>query len=89
MQDNVIPLSRVEKISTLIDALRDYAFKSARACCERQLTEEYQAPSLSTWNAFMWFDLVPDWEIVAYLVSGTDRTKVLVKSLQSCLQWYE
>jgi|SRR5208337_372388 len=78
----------VEKISKLIDALRDYAVKSARVYLEEHLKDAYHAPCLASWDAFMWFELVQDWELVDFLISGTDRAKLLMKSLQSCLQWY-
>ncbi len=34
------------------------------------------------------FELAQDWEIVDFLTAGTDKAKLLVRSLQSCLQWY-
>lgn len=88
MQNNGIPLPEVEKISKLIDALRDYAVKSARANREEHLKDTYQSPCLASWDAFMWFELVQDWELVDFLTSGTDKAALLVRSLQSCLQWY-
>ena len=88
MQNSDIPLPGVEKISKMIDAVRDYAVKSARAYCEEQMTDTYRAPSLTSWDACMWFELVQDWELSDFLISGTDKAKLLVKSLQSCLQWY-
>ena len=83
-----MPLPEVREISKIIDAIRDYAVTSARACYEERLTDLYHAPSLSSWNAWMWFELVQDWKLSDFLVSGTDKAKKLVKSLQSCLQWY-
>ncbi len=88
MQNNDIPLPGVEKISKLIDALRDYAVKSAGASFEEQMTDTYRAPSLSSWDACMWFELVQDWELSDFLISGTGKAKLLVRSLQACLQWY-
>jgi len=88
MQNSDMPLLRVEKISKLIDALRNYAVKSSRADCEEQMTNTYRAPSLTSWDAWMWFELLQDWEVSDFLISGTDKAKLLVKSLQSCLQWY-
>jgi len=81
-------LPEVREISRAIDAVRDYAVTTAHACYEKHLTDIYQAPSLSSWDACMWFDLVQNWELSYFLVSGTDRAKRLVRSLQSCLQWY-
>ncbi|NJD55240.1 MAG: hypothetical protein FIA94_02405 [Nitrospirae bacterium] len=81
-------LPEIREISMVVDAVRDYAVASARACCEERLTESYQAPSLASWDACMWFDLLQNWELSCFLVSGTDRAKRLLRSLQSCLQWY-
>lgn len=75
-----MPLPDVEKISRLIDALKAYAVNNAQA---------YHPPCLASWDALMWFDLVPDWELIDFLMSGTDKARLLVKSLQSCLQWFE
>jgi len=36
----------------------------------------------------MWFALAQAWKLSDFLVSGTDKTEKLVKSLQKCLQWY-
>ena len=88
MQNNGIPLPELEKISKLIDALRDYGLKSARQYWEEYQSNTYDAPCLASWDAFMWFELVQDWELCDFLVSGSDKAKKLVKSLQSCLQWY-
>jgi hypothetical protein len=88
MQNNGIPLPEVEKISKLIDALRDYAVTSARSYWEDHLKDLYRAPCLTSWDAFTWFELVQDWELVDFLISGTDKAGLLVRSLQSCLQWY-
>jgi hypothetical protein len=88
MRNNDIPLPEVEKISKLIDALRDYAVKRARVYWKEQMKETYHAPCLSSWDAFMWFELAQDWELSDFLVSGSDKANKLVKSLQSCLQRY-
>jgi hypothetical protein len=83
-----MPLPEVREMSIIIDALRDYAVASARACYEEHLTDMYHAPSLTSWDACMWFELLQNWKLSYFLVSGTDKAKKLVKSLQSCLQWY-
>ena len=83
-----MPLPEVREISIIIDAIRDYAVTSARACHEEHLTDLYHAPSLFSWDAWMWFELIQDWKVSYFLASGTDKAKKLVKSLQSCLQWY-
>jgi hypothetical protein len=81
-------MTKVEKISKLIDALRDYAFRSARVYSEYHPKDVYNPPCLASWDALMWFELAPDWELIDFLISGSDEAKLLVKSLQSCLQWY-
>jgi hypothetical protein len=88
MQNNDMPLPEVEKISKLIDALRDYAVKDARAYWDERLTDTYRAPSLALWDAFMWFELVQDWELVDFLLSDGSEARRLTRSLQSLLQWY-
>ncbi|MGO9613555.1 MAG: hypothetical protein ACLPX5_11025 [Dissulfurispiraceae bacterium] len=82
MPNNEIPLSGIEKISILIDALSDYAVKRVRECCEEHLTNTYRTPSLTSWYAGVWFDLVLDWELSYFLIPGTDRAMFLLKSLQ-------
>jgi hypothetical protein len=86
MQNNDIPLPGVGKISKLIDALRDYSLMSARAYWEGHFKDTYQAPYLASWDAFMWFELVQDWELIDFLISGTDKAQLLIRSLQSFLQ---
>ncbi|MGO9015125.1 MAG: hypothetical protein ACLQF0_09105 [Dissulfurispiraceae bacterium] len=81
-------MPEVEKISKLIDALRYYAIKNARQYWTEHLKDIYHAPCLASWDAFMWLELVPDWELIDFLISGTDEAKLLMKSLQSCLQWF-
>lgn len=80
-------LPEVREISKIIDAIRDYAVTSARAYYKEHVTETYHAPYLSCWDASMWFELLQNWELSNFLVSGTDNARKLVKSLQSCLQW--
>jgi len=86
MQNSDIPLPGVGKISKLIDALRDYSMMSARACWEDHFKDTYQAPCLSSWDALLWFELVQDWELIDFLISGTDKARLLVRSLQAYLQ---
>ncbi len=63
-------MTEVEKISKVIDALKDYAVKNARV---HHPKDAYNAPYLASWDALMWFELVQDRELVAFLISGTDR----------------
>jgi hypothetical protein len=86
MQNNDVPLPVVGKISRLIDALRDYSLMSARAYWEDQFKDTYQAPCLASWDNFQWFELVQDWELIDFLISGTDKAQLLIRSLQSFLQ---
>lgn len=81
-------LPEVEKISKLIDALRAYADVSAREHCEEHPAETYCAPCMASWDALAWFELVQEWDLIDFLVSGTNEAKLLVRSLQSCLQWF-
>lgn len=30
----------------------------------------------------------PEWDLIDFLVSDTDEAKLLVRSLQACLQWF-
>ncbi|HET6514803.1 MAG TPA: hypothetical protein VFG09_06540 [Thermodesulfovibrionales bacterium] len=75
-------------MSVLIHALRDYAVQNARAYYEEHLFQTYCAPCLATWDAFAWFEVVQDWELVDFLTSGTVKADRLLRSLQACLQWY-
>ena len=88
MRNNGMPLPEVREMSIIIDAIRDFAVASAHACCEEHLTDRYHAPTLASWDACVWFELLQNWELSYFLVSDTDKAKKLVKSLQSCLQWY-
>jgi hypothetical protein len=81
-------LPDVEKISKLIDALRDYALRSARRYGEEHLVVTYDAPYLASWDALAWFELVQDRELVDFLTGGSEEARLLMWSLQTCLQWY-
>ncbi|MGC2062627.1 MAG: hypothetical protein WA610_06590 [Thermodesulfovibrionales bacterium] len=83
-----MPLPEIREVGKIIDAIRDYAVASAHECHEEHLTDKYRAPSLSSWDSVMWFELLQDWELADFLVSGTDRATRLLKSLQYCLQWH-
>ncbi len=88
MQNEPMSLPEVEKISRLIDAIRDYAVKNAQSYYDEHLTDRYCAPSLASWDAFMWFELVQDWELVDFMMSEGWEARRLTRSLQSLLQWY-
>ena len=78
----------IEKISRLCSALRDFADRDARAAFEEYRLDTYDAPCLSSWDSLKWFELVQDWEIVDFLISGDKEARRLMKSLQALLKWY-
>jgi len=88
MHGDSLPIPGIEKISRLIDALRDYALKEAGAFPGESWAASYSAPDLALWDEFLWFELVKDWEVVEFLTCGTYRARVLLGSLQSLMQWY-
>ena len=88
MHGDSLPIPGVEKISRLIDALRDYALKEAGAFPGESWAASYNAPNLALWDDFLWFELAKDWEVVEFLTSGTYRARVLLCSLQSLMHWY-
>ncbi len=61
MQSNGMHLPEIREMSNIIDAIRDYAVTSARACRGEHLADIYHAPSRSSWDAWMWFELLQDW----------------------------
>ncbi len=88
MHGDSLPIPVVEKLSGVIDALREYALKGAGAFPGESWAVSYNAPNLALWDDFLWFELVQDWEVVGFLTSGTYRARVLLSSLQSLMQWY-
>lgn len=88
MQSNVPSLPDIGTISRLIDTLRDYALRSAHEQWGEHMSETYLPPRLDSWDAFAWFELSGDWQVVDYLLSDTNQARRLMNSLQSCLQWY-
>lgn len=88
MHGDSLPIPAVEKVSRLIDALRDYTMKEAGAFPGDSWAASYSAPDFDSWNAFEWFDLAQDWEVADFLASGTYRAKVLLRSLQFLVEWH-
>lgn len=88
MQNNGMRLPEIEKVSRLIDALRDYAITSAQASYEENPVDTYRAPCLASWDAFAWFEVVQDWELVDFLLSDIPQARRLKRSLQALLKWY-
>jgi len=88
MENNVVSLPEVEKISGLITALRDHAVKSAREQWAQNMSSAYLPPRLRCWDECAWFELAKDWEVVNYLLSDSSGAWVLMRSLHFCLKWY-
>jgi len=84
-----MPVPKLEKISDLVIALKSYSDRRAESCRGLHLTYILDVPRLASWDAMDWYELVQDWELIDFLVSGTAEADLLVKSLQSCIQWYE
>lgn len=88
MHGDSLPIPGVEKISRLIDALRNYALKEAGAFPGESWAVSYTASDLALWDAFEWFEISQDWEVADFLTSGTYRAKILLSSLRSIMHWY-
>jgi hypothetical protein len=84
MHGDSLPIPAVEKISRLIDALRDYTVKEAGAFPG----DSWASPDLASWDVFLWFELAQDWEAADFLTSGTYRAKKLLRSLHFLMEWY-
>lgn len=78
----------VERISRLIDALRECAINSARKQYEEHAKNAYSAPDLASWDAFAWFELAQDWKLVDFLLSDSRQACRLRRGLQSLFRWY-
>ena len=88
MENDVVFLPDVGKISELITALRDYAEKNAREQWAKNMSAEYITPRLRCWDECDWFELSKDWRVVNYLLSDLAGAWVLMRSMHFCLQWY-
>jgi len=78
----------IEQASRLIGALNEFAARDAKASFEESLSVTYDPPSLSSWDVLKWFELIQDWEIVDFIMSGDNDARRLKNSLQSLLNWY-
>lgn len=87
MPGRQVSVPGVDRISTLVDALCNYAARSAREHWTESLTKVCVSPRLASWDALAWFELAGDWDPAAFLTSGSVETERLVRSLQSLLQW--
>ena len=65
-----------------------YAVTSARDQWANNPSSVYFAPSLDSWDTFVWFELAKDWEVVNHLLSDATRARRLMRSLHNCLKWY-
>ncbi len=77
MENNVVSLPDVEKISGLITALRDYAVKSAREQWAQNMSSVYLTPRLRCWDECAWFELAKDRQVVAKDI-GSKKADVYV-----------
>ena len=84
-----MPLPEVEKISALITALKLYSDSRVESNRKQLPSYVFDPPRLASWDALDWYELVHDWELIDFLVSGTPKADRLLRSLQSCLQWFE
>lgn len=83
-----MPVPNVEKISALVTAIKLYSGMRAESFRGQHSAYALDTPRLASWDALDWYELVQDWELIDFLVSGTPKANLLVRSLQSCLQWY-
>ena len=88
MENNVVSLPDVEKISGLIAAVSDYAVTSAREQWARHMSSRYEPPRLRCWDEGAWSEITRDQQIVEYLLSDLSGAWVLVRSLHFCLRWH-
>jgi len=88
MENNVVSLPDVGKISGLITVLSDYAEKNAREQWANNMSSVYLPPRIRCWDETAWLALTKDWQVVNYLLSDLAGAWVLMRSLYFCLKWY-
>ena len=88
MENNIVSLPDVGKISELITALSDYAVKSAREQWAQNMSTVYLPPRVRCWDECAWNELARDKQVVDYLLSDLAGAWVLMRSLHFCLKWY-
>ena len=81
-------MPEVEKISALITALTLYIDMHARSCCNPQSAHVFETPSLTSWDALDWYEVIQDIEVIDFLISGTKEADRLLRSLQSFFKYY-
>jgi hypothetical protein len=85
MKDKSVP--EVAKISALITALKLYIGMHAGSCRNPQSAYVFDTPSLASWDALDWYEVIQDIELIDFLISGTKEADRLLASLQSCIHW--
>jgi len=88
MENTVVSMPDVGKISGLITALSVYAEKSAREQWSKNMSSLYSPPRVRCWDESDWYELAKDWQVVNYILSDLAGAWVLMRSLYFCLQWY-
>jgi hypothetical protein len=88
MENYQVSLPDVEKVSSLITALSDYAAKSAREQWAQKMSSKYITPRICCWDERTWLELAKDQQVVNYLLSDLAGAWVLMRSLHFCLRWY-
>ncbi len=86
MENIMVPLPDVEKISKLIAAIADYAVRSAREQWAQKMSSVYVPPRLRCWEECSWFELEKDRQVVEFLLSDQAGAWVLMRSLHFCLR---
>jgi hypothetical protein len=88
MEQNVVSLPDIEKISGLVSAIAEYAVKSARDQWAREMSPVYHTPRIRCWDECAWYELAKDRQIVNYLLSDLSGAWILTRSLHFCMQWH-
>ena len=88
MENTLVSMPDVGKISGLITALSVYAEKSAREQWSKNMSSLYSPPRVRCWDESDWYELAKDWQVVNYLLSDLTGAWILTRSLYFCLQWY-
>jgi hypothetical protein len=85
MKDKTVP--EVKKISALITALKLYVDMHTGSGHNPQSEYAFDTPCLASWDAFDWYQVTQDIEVIDFLISGNKAADRLIRSLQSCIQW--
>ncbi|MGO9377537.1 MAG: hypothetical protein ACLPN1_11400 [Dissulfurispiraceae bacterium] len=82
------PVPEVAKISDLITALTLYIDMHARSFRNPQSEHVFDTPSMTSWDALDWYEVIQDIEVIDFLISGTKEADRLLRSLQSYCKYY-